>query len=256
MSEFVHVLVILTAIIANIIAIKRYAYDKKHEPTCDNYILNTYLYVLLQFLLISIILVLSFENTEFESLIRNIFTSWVGYIVFIAVYIALFFTLKSLDPKRNQLALYTTWMGIVAMFAILMHFPVKIAHMLGFLNDAIVLTLCLTSAMSYVGIKYGDDLVKFNWDLYLTWALIALIVAYMVLPMMGGGTNATHITLSVMSLIIFSLLLLSYNKQLVQRSKTCYNDNNPNYPLESTNISIKIINVFSDIINIKARTRK
>lgn len=256
MSEFTHVLIILAAIIANIIAIKRYAYDKENEPTCDNYVLNTYLYTLFQFLVISIILVLAYENTELESLIIGMLTSWIGFIIFIVAYVVLFMTLKSLNPKRNQLALYTTWMGVVSMFAILMYFPVKLAHMLGFLKTAIVLTLALTSTMSYLGIRYGDDLVKFDWDAFLTLALFVLIIAYFALPLMGLATNTTYIVLSCISLVIFSLLLLSFNKQLVERSKTCHKDNNPNYPLEATEIGIKIINVFGDIVNIKSRSRR
>lgn len=255
MSEFTHVLIILAAIIANIIAIKRYAYDKENEPTCDNYVLNTYLYVLFEFLVISIILVLAYENTEFESLIISIFTSWIGFIIYIVAYIVLFMTLKSLNPKRNQLALYATWMGVVSMFAILMYFPVKLAHILGFLKLAIVLTLVLTSAMSYLGVRYGDDLVKFDWDIYLNMGVFLLILAYFALPFMGLATNTTYIALSCMSLVIFSLLLLSCNKELVQRSKTCYEDNNPNYPMEATEIGIKIINVFSDIVNIIGRSK-
>ncbi len=127
MSEFAHVLIILAAIVANIIAIKRYAYDKENEPSCDNYVLNTYLYVLLQFLVISFILILSCENARLESTIIQILTTRIGFITFMVIYIGLFFTLKSLNPKRNQLALYSTWMGLISMFAILMYFPAKIS---------------------------------------------------------------------------------------------------------------------------------
>jgi hypothetical protein len=258
MSEFTHVLIILAAIVTNIIAIKKFAYNEENQPSCDNYVFNTYLYVLLLFLIMSIILVLSYNNIGFENIIHGIFSSWFGFISFMIVYIALFFTLQSLSPKRNQLALYITWLGLIIMFTILMHFPIKIAHVKGFLQSAIVITLCLVSAMSYLGIKHGDYLVKFDWDAYLGYALIGLILTYMIIPFLGdiGNMNNIYIYISIFSLIIFCLLLLSFNKQLVERSKTCYEDNNPNYPLESIKIGTKIINILQDIINIKSRLKK
>lgn len=256
MSEFANILIILTAIIANIIAIKRYAYDRENKPTCDNYVLNTYLYVLLEFLIISFIVVSTIENKAYEKFIFDMLTSWVGMIIYMIVYIMLIIKLKTINPKNNQLMLYVVWLCVVSMFAVLIHPFVKIASIFGFLKTAVIITLTLITVMSYIGIKYGNDLVTFDWDKYLTYGIIGLIIAYLIIPFTGLNNSTTYLILSIISLIIFLLLLLSFNKQLLERSKKCYEDKNPNYQVESIDLGIKIINIFGDVVKIMGNSRR
>jgi FtsH-binding integral membrane protein len=63
--------------------------------------------------------------------------------------------------------------------------------------------------------------------------------------------------ISIISLIIFVLLLLSNHKKLKENSDKCIDGKViPNYPLESYGIVIKIVNIFQDLIRIYAMRKK
>lgn len=255
MSHFLKVLFLLMAVVANAIVIKQTAF-KEDKPTCDNYILNTYLYVLLAFVIISTLLVAGYENKMIESNIIMIFSSWMTFILFMVSYIGLIIWFHSVDPKDNLLLVHILWLLLVLYFSLLLYFPVKVADMLNVLKPAIVVTLLITVVVVYLGIKYGDKLVTFDWDKYLIMALVGIIICYFLLIFVPDNQKEKVIIgLTVVSLVVFVLLLLSYNKKLTERAEKCYEDNNPNYPKESVGIVIKIMNIFMDIARLMRRRR-
>lgn len=262
LSEFTYAIIILSAIVGNIIAIKRFAYDNELNATCDNYILNTYLYVLLGFLIASLVISLTFESKIVNNLVMTIFSSWLSVIIFIGLQFGSFILFNRINPK-NKIQLHLMWLVLILFFSILLYFPIKLSVYMNFLPIAIGLTLSLVSVLSYIGINYGKQLIKYDWDIYLRYGLLALIVINLLMPFLmpmllklGFSENNIYIILSLISIVIFSLLLMSYNKKLNERSKLCYKDKNPNYPKESVGLIIKIINILMDIINILARTKK
>lgn len=256
MTPFLQILLLLFATLVNIIFIKQTAFEKD-KPTCDNYILNTYLYVLLGFLLISIILIATYENKDVEQFIVNIFSSWLYIILFMLIYIGLIVWFYTTDPKDNLLMVHILWLLLILFFSLLVYMPVKIANVLNVLKPAIIATLLITIVVVYCGIKYGDKLVKYDWDKYLRIGLIGIIICYFGLIFIPfKNRKQISIILSVLSLIIFVLLLLSYNKKLTERAEECYTDNNPNYPKESIGIVIKIINIFTNIAKLMGGRKK
>ena len=84
MSKFFQLLLIITAIVVNVIAIKRYSYDNDNNLTCNNYILNTYLYLLSAFLIGSLVLVGTNENKDVEQLVVNLFSN-IYFIIFYVI---------------------------------------------------------------------------------------------------------------------------------------------------------------------------
>ena len=119
------------------------------------------------------------------------------------------------------------------------------------------LTLLITVTVVYLGIKYGDKIITFDWDKYLRIALIMLIGVYISLMFYPPNQIQTTLyILSAVSLVIFTLLLLSYNKKLTERAKECHKDNNPNYPKESMGLIIKVMNIFMDILKLMSRKRR
>lgn len=262
LSQFTHAIIILSAIVGNLIAIKRFAYDNKFNTTCDNYILNTYLYVLLGFLLTSLFILLTFESKMVNNLVMNTFSSWLSIIIFIVLYYGSLILFNKVNPKNN-IQLHLMWLVLILFFSILLYFPIKLSVHMNFLSLAIGITLVLVSILSYVGIKYGKDLIKHDWDIYLRYGLFALIIIYFLLPLLmplliklGLEQNTIYIILSLISIIVFSLLIMSYNKKLNERSRLCYKNNNPNYPQESVGLIVKIMNILIDIINLLGRNSR
>ena len=59
--------------------------------------------------------------------------------------------------------------------------------------------------------------------------------------------------MTILSLVIFTLLLLVHNKKLKENEKTC---EKPNYPLEGYSLFIKIYNILVDIIQLLSRRKR
>lgn len=256
MSYFLLTMLSFITVIANAIMIKQIAF-KDNKPTCNDYILNTYLYVLLGFLIISTVILATFENGKMENILGTIFGSTVSMILFILVYIGIIIWFHTIDPKDNLLLLHIVWLLCILMFSILLYAPVKLAKMWNVLKPAVALTLLITVIVVYLGIKHGDKIITFDWDKYLRIALIGIIVVHILLLFFPPKNLATVLyILSAISLVIFVLLLLSYNKKLTERAKECYKDNNPNYPKESMGIVLKIMNIFMDIVRLMGRRRR
>jgi hypothetical protein len=255
MSNFTSILTLLSAIAVNVIAIRRYAYDEKLNRTCDDYILNSYLYVVLAFLIMGLT---SSAITDSPSMSNTIVknSSTLNLFIITIVYLGIYYVFYQTNPK-NGIQLHILWLVLILMISLFMYFPLVMISRLDkdLLYKTIGITLTIVVLTAYIGINYGNQLITTDFDKYLRWALIALIAisfAVTFIPQLFSGMNYYQITMmmSIPGLIIFILLLLSYNKKLKEKADTCHKDNNPNYPKESINIFIKIVNIIMDVFRI------
>lgn len=254
LTNFTYILIILSAIVINVIAIRRYSYDDKMNRTCDDYILNTYLYVILAFLIFSFMTTFLLESKHISKSIISLFDNWINVIIYLIVY-AILYTLLGKTNPRNEIQSHGIWLLLMIMLGVLMFVPVVTMKATNLLYTTITITLAIVITLAYVGVKYGDVLVNSNLDKYLTYALVGLIVLSLLVvyvPQLFAGMTGYQmiLMLSIPGLIIFSLLLLSYNKKLADRAQQCYKDNNPNYPLESVGLIVKIINIALDVFRL------
>lgn len=253
LSNFTYILIILSSILINIIAIRRFAYDDNKIRTCDDYILNSYLYVILAFLILALTVTSISEFSEVEKmLMRNINT--LTLIITLVIYVGIYYKFYNTDA-RNQIQLHLLWLLLVVILAVMLFLPLKIMTMTDLFYQTIVITLFIVIITSFIGIKYGKELISVNFDKYLRWALLFLILlsfAIIFFPQLFAGMNRYQIMMmmGVLGLVIFILLLLSYNNKLKERADNCHKDNNPNYPLESINLYIKILNIMMDVFRI------
>lgn len=256
MSYFLMAMLSLLAVVANAIIIKQTAF-KDDKPTCDDYILNTYLYVLLGFLIISTVILATMETGKMEKILGTLYHSIASMILFLFIYIGVIIWFNTIDPKDNLLLLHIVWLLCILMFSVLIYPHVKLAYLWNILKPAIAVTLFITVTVFYLGLKHGDKIITFDWDKYLKWALLGLIVIYVILMFYPPNQIQTTLyILSAVSLVIFVLLLLSYNKKLAERAKECYNDNNPNYPKESMGLVLKIMNIFMNVVRLMGGRRR
>ncbi len=246
----------LVIIVLVCIAIGHYAF-KNGELTCDHYILNTYLYVILAILLIFMMILLNDKYGVFNSLLDFFFYSASSPILSFIVMLVLIFGLSYAIvkiPPQNIVASNAVWLLLVMLITLIIIPSIYFGRVSGVVGFAGLITIAVVLATGLVGYYYGDNLITFDWDFYLKWALVAWIVVFM------GGMwivkTPTEIinfiyVMSIASLIIFILLLLSYFKNLKKNANNCVDGKVvPNYPLESWNLIIKIVNIFKDLIDI------
>ena len=246
----------LVIIVLVCIAIGHYAF-KNGELTCDHYILNTFLYVILAIVLMFMLVLMNDKYGVFNRLLDFLFYSasspFVSFIIMLALIITLSYAIIHIPPQ-NIIASNAVWLLLVMLITLILIPSIYFGRVSGIVGIAGLFTVGIVLATGLAGYYYGDVLITFDWDFYLMVALIAWIVIFMigiwVIKTPSERVSFIYI-MSIASLIIFVLLLLSYFKTLKQNANKCVDGQViPNYPLESWKLVIKMVNVFTKMIRI------
>ena len=253
----------LTIIVLICILIGNYAF-KNGLLTCDHYVFNTYLYIILAILLCFMVVLINDQTGLFNSLLiwmvqGNIVRIIMFFIVILIIYFALIYALFKVDPT-NILASNVIWLLLVFMLGILLIPTIWLGRLTDVVGLAGILTIIITIIVGLAGYYYGDKIITFDWDYYLyiaLWCLIIVIIIGSMLITDPATMTIFFYIISIISLLIFILLLLSNHKKLRENSEKCIDGKVvPNYQVESINIFIKILNIFTDLIRILSRLKR
>lgn len=246
-NRILYFLGLATFAIINILAINNYAYDTKGNVQCDNYVLNTYLYVMLGFIIMATVILVDERFNIFTSLIPQ--NKPLAFFCMLLVMIALTVLLMT---TTSQIMSHVYWIIVLIVLGLVLSVSAQIYGNIDINNVyiAFIITIIVTAVMGFIGFKYGKSFVTQDFDKYLRWALIALIIASFI----GIFLNVPNLMLylSIAGVIIFSLLLVSYNNRLRENAKTCIT---PLYPKESFGLIIKMANLLQDVMYLVARAR-
>ena len=253
----------LTVTVITCILIGHYAF-KNGMLTCNNYVLNTYLYIILSILLMFIVVLINDRFGIFNSLLLwmsqgTIYRIVLTFVVLLVVLIGLIITLQILKPT-NIVASNIVWATLVIVLGIFLIPTIWFARLTDVVGLSSMLTILITIVVGVLGYYYGNEIVTFDWDKYLNIALLVLIVVMFIGMFMI--TNPATMTMfyyivSIIGLIIFVLLLLSNHKLLKQNADKCIDGQVvPNYPVESFNIFIKMLNIFQDLVRILGMSKR
>lgn len=244
----------MVIIVVMCILIGHYAFKNGHL-TCDHYVLNTYLYIILAILLVFMFVLLNDQFGIFYSLLNVLFQTnpFIGFIVILLLIIGLTIAIHYVDPA-NILLSNLVWLLLILLIGLLIIPTILFARLTNVTGLAGLLTVVIVIVTGLLGYYLGDKIITFDWDRYLRWALMALIVVSVFGPMFiktPEGMIQFYYGISIAGLIIFILLLLSNHKKLKENADKCIDGKMvPNYPLESYGIFIKIVNVFQDLVRI------
>lgn len=238
------------------IAIGHYAF-KNGELTCDHYILNTFLYVILAIILIFMLVLLNDKYGIFNPFLDFFFyksnSPIISFIIMLLLIIGLSYAIIHIPPQ-NILASNAIWLLLIMLISLILIPSIFFGRVSGVVGIAGLITISIVIATGIIGYYYGDSLILFDWDYYLKWALWIWIAIFLIgIFMINTPTQMVNFIyiMAIASLIIFILLLISYFKTLKQNANQCVNGQTiPNYPLESWKLVIKIVNVFKDMIRI------
>lgn len=247
----------LIIIVLICILIGNYAF-KNGMLTCDHYVFNTYLYIILAILLTFMVVLINDQTGLFNSLLiwmsqGGIFRIIIIFIILLGILIGLLFALKTVDPK-NIVASNAIWFLLIFILGVLLIPTIWFGRLTNVVGLAGILTVVITALVGLVGYYYGEQIIRFDWDYYLNIALICLVVVSIIGSFLitDPSTMMTFfLIISIISLIIFIMLLLSNHKKLKENADKCVDGKAvPNYPLESFSLFIKMLNIFMDLIRI------
>ena len=253
----------LIIIVVICILIGNYAF-KNGSLTCDHYVLNTYLYIILAILLVFMVILINDKYGIFNSFILwmsqgSMIRIIIICIILLILLLGLSYALLKVNPN-NIVASNTIWTLLILILGISLIPTIWFGRLENVVGIAGISTILITIGVGLLGYYYGDKIVTFDWDKYLNYALWALIgiifIGMFIIENPETMFNFIFI-ISILILIIFILLLLSNHKKLKENSEKCIDGKTvPNYPVESFNIFIKMLNVFQELIRIFVMIKK
>jgi len=226
-------LLFIFVIVSFMIAINSFK-DKKF--TCSNYILNTYLYIILSLIIVSLIVLII--QSYFNNRIKLIGKFY--WIFFVIVLLSLMATLY-VNPQKIIIK-HIFWFIFIFLMGITLY-PI---YQYTKDNDIFLKTTitCLVIVLSLTFIAFIKPEFTLSWGPVLLVLLIAGIIMRLcdIFLNKNKNNNWTYY-LSYFFVFIFSFLLLYDTKKLQVNAKTC---KDPDYINESIGIFLDIINIYSN----------
>jgi hypothetical protein len=252
-------LFIISTIVAQITSFK----DKK--PTCESYVLNTYIYLTCALsLLISLVMIFNMTMPNYLLYLSNIFLLLIIIQTLLSLlFIYLIHTIPSTDVIKKRVV----WMLFILNFSLLLLPFIQMTILTGnedIILSSIFITFAIVAALTLL-IYVSPDLIIKNtqsWTPYILIALIGLILANL-LPMIFCAfgkcnlvtLNKWYYYLAVVGIILFIFIILYKTKKVVENSEKCKTPEDADYIKESTGLFISIINLFMDIVSARSRRR-
>ena len=218
---------------------------KKGKFTCNKYLLNTYLYIVLTFnILIIINLTLEYNNIMLP-------LSFPLLIALLFINIGLIFLLHNIDSEKVVLK-HFVWLLFVLIISLIVY-PLYVTSSKQVIISALFTTLFLTFVLS--GIAYAKpEWISLSLGPILFFALLAIIVMELLLLFLFRNNLGEHSTLfraiSYIVIFIFMGFILYDTKRLQINAKKCVK---ADYIKESLKLFLDILNIFVRLVGLNRR---
>jgi FtsH-binding integral membrane protein len=236
--------VLVSLILCYTIAINSF---KDGKFTCNKYILNTYLYIILTFnLLIIINLVLEHFNA-----LNKMGFSMLMLVGIMFLTIGTIFLLHSIDPEKVFLK-HFVWLVFVLLISITIH-PLYATSAKNIVISSLMTTLGLVFVLS--AIAYAKpELISLSWGPVLFFALLGVIIMELILMFVFrnkmGQNRGIFRAISYLVIFIFMGFILYDTKRLQINAKECVK---ADYIKESLKLFLDILNIFVRILSLRQR---
>jgi FtsH-binding integral membrane protein len=239
MNKIIPISAITVFLIILIIAIFKFAF-KKSRFTCSKYILNTYLYILLSFIIIvQVLLLLDFFK----------FKTHISKMYFISVFLIsllLLICTLTISPEKIYFK-HILWLLLMVSYAVLF-FPVykhengknMVSSMITTSILLLILSIIAFLKPELISLKIGPILF-----ILLVAGIIFQIATYFC---QNNKTTLLYKALSYFFIVLFMLYILYDTKMLLIRANNC---KNPDYINESMNLFLDISNIFIRLVSLQ-----
>ncbi len=241
---------------------------KDGKPTCEKYILNSYLYLTVSISLL-ICLILLF-NLMFPNYVFKMFKG-VRMILMIIIHLALSFLFIYLINKISPLDVYKkrlVWILFITNFAFLLLPLIQINLMFnqhGMLLSTLLLVIGIVGLITLITYLNPDLIIKNSsgWTPYIIAGLLILILAQLI-PILVckffikcnmDYLNSFYYYLAIAGVILFTFIIIYRTKIIVENAAKCKSPEDADYIKESSGMLISMINLFLDILRVRQGRR-
>ena len=230
----------LTLCVLFVLLIANYSF-KNGAPTCKNYLTNTYLYLAFALTLLGLVSGSLPKTGGIGKTIEGGFFIWFLLLLGLVIWFAFI-------PAKNVFGTHLLWTALILLFSFL------ISPLIGLstgdaIVQAIMITIFIFFAMTIVAIAFEDKLQGHlsQIGLILLITLISVIVFEVFAIFTGFYARNEKIRrmISYFVILIFSGFLIYDTVSIRERATLCSEKSNPpNYPKESFDLFLDIINIF------------
>ncbi len=236
---------------------------KDGKPTCEKYVLNSYLYLTVSISLL-VCLVLLF-NILFPNYTLQMFAG-LGLIIFIIlalmsfVFIYLINTISPLDVMKKRLV----WILFITNFALLLLPVIQLGFMMNqhsLLMSTLFMVIGIVALITLITYLNPNFIIKNSagWTPYVIAGLLILILAH-IIPLILckffitcnlDFMNSYFYYLAIAGVIVFTFIIIYRTKIIVENAEKCKSPQDADYIKESSGMLILMINLFLDILRVR-----
>lgn len=261
--EKINLYIILLVTIVLLFSIKTMAFSSKLIPTCNNFVLNVYLYLALSICLVGLS---SYGiNTLFDKSKQNIplspteiYNKLGGYIILsiiLSLILIIMIAFSPLFSKDTYIYYHILWLLFIGSFSVMIYPKFKSIDTYKYVDDAILITATIFLTMSSAVYLFPSFFGKtYN---FMSMGLLIGLFSIIIIELLGyffysNSSNYMDFVkgMSYVVIIIFSLFVSYDTKRIMILEKMC--KNMPNYPKLSVDFFLDIINLFSRILFLKS----
>lgn len=224
------------------------SFKKNGTVSCKNYLANTYLYLILGILIIGYV---SEKSVKYVKDYKKYYF-WVSFILTL-VSIVVF----HLIPNENVIVGHFIWIFILSLLGFMI-FPLLSMSSKSLIYESLMITMIIFIVMTlfsfflYKYYRLSDSLLK-KMGLGLFLSLLAIILVEVVF-ILSEYPRKIHRVISYFVIFLFILFLVYDTSSIIKRSKECVENpksiNYPNYPKESLNLILDVLNIFVRLLGL------
>jgi FtsH-binding integral membrane protein len=218
---------------------------KKGKFTCNKYLLNTYLYIMLTFNIL-IIINLTLEHNKVVLPL-----SLPMLIALLFINIGIIFLIHRIDPEKVVLK-HMVWLLFVLIISLIVY-PLYVNSSKQVVISALFTTLFLTFVLSAVA-YIKPEWISLSWGPILFFALLAVIIMELLLIFLFrnnlGARSGLFRGISYVVILIFMGFILYDTKRLQINAKECVK---ADYIKESLKLFLDILNIFVRLVGLGRR---
>jgi len=202
----------------------------KEMPTCDGYIVNVYLYILLALLISAFILV--FIDKRKYAITNNI------SLIFFIIATSVLFVFESINPD-NILANHMVWLIFIISIATSLYSIRKYSQYKGIFTNVFIIIFILMSVITFI-YYYKPTFIELN---SISIMILALII-YSLIRIFHVGDTLYMKSIAFLFIFVNILLVLYDSKRLRLNALQCIV---PNYPKDSLGLFLDFIKLFNNV---------
>ncbi len=224
---------------------------KKGFFTCQHYVFNTYLYILMALVIICLeVLAFDLHNLDITKYLGGV----MSFVITLLVVIGTLWITMSINPRQVILKhfMWLVFISIVSLLAYPAYLKSKKANTLRGVLLSLVAILVLFSVVVYI----KPELVSFSWGPVLFFLLLGVILSHLIFMFTTNKRtntqNKSYVKYSSYFIIVLFIFFIMYDtKKIIVAAKTC-REKTADYINQSLGIVIDALNLFQSLVNVSS----